>query len=109
MVIFNTFNFSLISQYLSQFLKYKNGILGISKQGVLYATQLLEGNVMFTRFKRQYLISAYFVSRAHDLPKFIFDLDPELQFKLFLKEQIIFKNERQPEWKFVRVEHYAEN
>ena len=50
MIIFN--NFRLISQYLSQLLRYKNGRpnFGNLKTGTFDATQLLGGNVMFTRF-----------------------------------------------------------
>ena len=51
MVIFNTFNFRQISQYLnSEGTKTADHILEISKQGTFNATQLLGGNVMFTRF-----------------------------------------------------------
>ena len=81
MVIFNTFNFRQISKYQFKGTKTADHILEISKQGAFNASQLLGGNVMFTRFKRQYLISVY--SRAHDLPKVFSDLDPELHFKDF--------------------------
>ena len=50
--MFNTFNFRLISQYLSQFVRYENGRPHFVnfKTGHFDTTQLLGGNVMFTRF-----------------------------------------------------------
>ena len=87
LLIFYTLNFRQISQYLSQFLSYKNGRphFGNLKTRPIWCYPTLWSQ---SYAKLQYIISAY--SRAYDLPKFFSDLDPELYFKLFLKEHIIF-------------------
>ena len=85
-----------ISQSILKVHKRQTTFWKFEKKAHLMLHNLSEA-ILCTRFQLILKHLSFVYSRAHDLPKLFNDLDPELQFKLFLKNKLLLQNKRQSE------------